>query len=157
MELLKSKEKEIVSGSNVSMPLGFKKPLDYSIDLLVRTHPTLRKYENQVLCADTDPEHLLYPLSRQRTDLRDEISLKNAKNEEDLTMIRSFSKTVSGAFVNELSISNQDIPGIFGIKVLETMPTNVREVYIQKRNNQTLRYRCDYRAEIVPDLLQKPD
>lgn len=44
MELLKSKEKEIVSGANVAMPSSFLKPVDYSIDLLIRTHPTLRKY-----------------------------------------------------------------------------------------------------------------
>jgi hypothetical protein len=45
MELLKSKTKEIVSGANVAMPNSFLKPTDYSIDLLIRTHPTLRKYE----------------------------------------------------------------------------------------------------------------
>jgi len=45
MEMLKLNKKEIVSGSNVAMPGGFLKPVDYSIDLLVRTHPTLRIYE----------------------------------------------------------------------------------------------------------------
>jgi hypothetical protein len=47
MELLKQKEKDIVSGANVAYPDSFKKPLDYSVDLLVRTHPTLRKYCQQ--------------------------------------------------------------------------------------------------------------
>jgi hypothetical protein len=42
MELLKTKIKDNVSGSNVGMPGSFVKPYDYQIDLLVRTHPTLR-------------------------------------------------------------------------------------------------------------------
>jgi hypothetical protein len=45
MEMLKLNKKEVVSGANVAMPSSFLKPLDYSIDLLVRTHPTLRMYE----------------------------------------------------------------------------------------------------------------
>ena len=44
MELLKQKTKDVVSGANVEMPKGFLKPLDYSIDLVIRAHPTLREY-----------------------------------------------------------------------------------------------------------------
>ena len=36
MEMLKQKTKDIVSKANVAMPNSFVKPLDYSIDLLVR-------------------------------------------------------------------------------------------------------------------------
>mmetsp|Transcript_18608 Transcript_18608/g.31829 ORF Transcript_18608/g.31829 Transcript_18608/m.31829 type:complete len:83 (-) Transcript_18608:356-604(-) len=46
MELLKQNKKEIVSGANVAMPSSFLKPLDFSVNLLVRTHPTLRAYYN---------------------------------------------------------------------------------------------------------------
>ncbi len=42
--LIKSETKEIVSGAIVSMPPTFLKPFDYSLDLLVRPHPTLREY-----------------------------------------------------------------------------------------------------------------
>jgi hypothetical protein len=42
MELIKSKDKENVSGSNVAMPNTFLRPIDYSVDLLIRTHPVLR-------------------------------------------------------------------------------------------------------------------
>lgn len=42
MELLKTKTKENVSGANVGMASSFIKPYDYPIDLIVRTHPTLR-------------------------------------------------------------------------------------------------------------------
>jgi hypothetical protein len=56
MEMLKLNSKEIVSGANVAMPPNFLKPLDYSIDLLVRSHPTLRIYEKQLGCSEVDPE-----------------------------------------------------------------------------------------------------
>lgn len=62
MELLKSAKKEIVSAANVAAPASFVKPLDYSVDLLVRTHPTLREYCRQVSCVEVDPESALYPL-----------------------------------------------------------------------------------------------
>ena len=157
MELLKSKNKEIVSGANVAMPATFLKPVDYSIDLLVRTHPTLRKYTNQCSNTEVDPEYLLYPISRHRQDLKDEIVLKNTKNEDDLTMMKTMTKTVSGAFVNELNISSQEVPGNFGVRILQTMPTNVRDVFIKQFNNIELEYRCDYRKENVPNLMPKPD
>jgi len=44
MELLKQNNKEVVSGANIAMAASFIKPLDYSIDLLIKTHPTLRTY-----------------------------------------------------------------------------------------------------------------
>ena len=44
MEMLKQTTKDVVSGANIAMPPSFVKPFDYSIDLLVRSHPTLRKY-----------------------------------------------------------------------------------------------------------------
>lgn len=45
MELLKQKEKDIVSGANIAKPATFTKPLDYSIELVIRNHPTLRIYQ----------------------------------------------------------------------------------------------------------------
>ena len=44
MKLLKTKEKEIVSGAIVAMPVTFTHPLDYDKELLIQaaTHPTLR-------------------------------------------------------------------------------------------------------------------
>lgn len=43
-ELLKKPQKDIVSKANVAMPASFLKPLDYSVELLVQAHPTLRQY-----------------------------------------------------------------------------------------------------------------
>jgi hypothetical protein len=49
------------------------------------------------------------------------------------------------------------MPGNFGIRILESMPTNIRDVYIKQLNNIELEYKCDYRREKVPELLPKPD
>jgi hypothetical protein len=66
MELLKKDNKEIVSGANIAMVPSFLKPLDYTVELLVRTHPTLREYTDQVACSETDPEYYLYPVKKER-------------------------------------------------------------------------------------------
>ena len=36
MEMLKQNKKDIVSGAIVKMPITFLKPLDYSIELVIR-------------------------------------------------------------------------------------------------------------------------
>lgn len=79
MELLKQSKKDIVSKANVAMPASFVKPLDYSIDLLVRTHPTLRQYQGQMPCTEVDPEYHLYPSKRERVMPKDEIELKMSR------------------------------------------------------------------------------
>ena len=157
MEMLKLNKKEVVSGANVAMPKSFLKPLDYSVDLLIRTHPTLRKYEPQVDCVEVDPEFHLYPAQRIRLDTKDEILLKNVKKEEDINLVKSLSKTVSGAFINELNVASHDIPGNFGVRVLETMPTDIREVFIKQYKNLELEYKCDYRHQEIPNLMEAPD
>ena len=45
-EMLKQDKKEIVSGAIVNMPQGFLKPVDYGVELLIRSdqHPTIRAY-----------------------------------------------------------------------------------------------------------------
>jgi len=77
--------------------------------------------------------------------LRDEVVLKNVKKEKDVSFVKTLTKSVGGAFVNELNISSQEIPGNFGVRVIETMPTNIRTVFIDQRNNLELEYKCDYR------------
>jgi hypothetical protein len=44
--MLKQDKKDIVSGAIVKMPQGFMKPIDYGVELLVRSdqHPTIRAY-----------------------------------------------------------------------------------------------------------------
>ncbi len=38
------------------MPKTFLKPFDYSIDLLVRSHPTVREYSEMRKLTEVDPE-----------------------------------------------------------------------------------------------------
>lgn len=157
MELLKSAQKDIVSAANVAMPASFVKPLDYSVDLLVRTHPTLREYCRQVSCAEVDTESALHPLKKERIMPKDEIELKNAKKEEDATFVKTLSKSISGAFVNTTEVPTYDLPGNFGVRVIETMPTDLRNVCADQRSNIPLGYTCDSRPALVPSLLEKPD
>jgi len=56
--------------------------------------------------------------------------LKNVKKESDISFVKSLSKTVGGAFIHELKVSGHELPGNFGIRVIETMPTNVRDVFV---------------------------
>ena len=157
MELLKSAKKDVVSAANVAGPASFVKPLDYSVDLLVRTHPTLREYCREVSCVEVEPESALYPLKKDRVMPKDEVELRNAKGEEDATFVKTLSKSISGAFVNTNDVPTYDLPGNFGVRVIETMPTDMRNVYIDQKNNLPLGYICDSRPAFVPGLLEKPD
>lgn len=145
MELLKQNKKEIVSGSNVAMVASFLKPLDYSIDLLVRNHPTLREYCQQVDSTEVDPQFNIYPYKRDRIMPKDEIQLRNVKKEAEKTFVMSLSKSISGSFINTLEVPTYDLPGNFGVRIAETMPMNVRNVHIDQRNNIDLGYICDNR------------
>jgi len=157
MELLKQQNKEIVSGANVAMPASFLKPLDFSIDLLVRNHPTLREYCILSTSTEVDPEYGIFPYKRDRNMPKDEIELRNAKKESDKTFISTLSKTLSGSYINNFNVPTYDLPGNFGVRIAETMPTNGRNVFMDQKNNMEMGYTCDYRHSIVPLLLEKPD
>lgn len=73
MELLKQKEKDIVSGANVAAPVAFLKPLDFSIELVIKTHPTLRIYCQQFDCTEIDPSCALHAKMLPRLEPKDEI------------------------------------------------------------------------------------
>jgi hypothetical protein len=111
------------------MPCTFTKPLDYSIELVVCQHPTLRKYSNQVPCAETDPTYHLHPSQKERIQPKDEIQLRNSKKDDDLTFMKTVTQTFSGAFINQVAVPSYDLPGNFGIRVCETMPMNRRTVF----------------------------
>jgi hypothetical protein len=153
MELLKQNKKDVVSKAIVPMPKSFIKPLDYSIDLLVRTHPSLRAYVNQGFCTEIDPEYSLYPRQRLRIMPKDEIELKNFKNDEGKKFLASMTKSISGAFINNNDVPVHDLPGNFGVRVINTMPTNLREVFIDQKSNIPLGYACDDRQTLVPAIL----
>jgi len=83
--------------------------------------------------------------------------LKNVKKEADVSLVRSLSKSIGGAFINELKVASHDIPGNFGVRVIETMPTNIRDVFVKQYNNLELEYKCDYRYQEVPEVMEAPD
>jgi len=104
MHLLKQKTKDIVSGANVAMPASFVKPLEYSVDLLVRTHPTLREYNRQTDLTEVDPAYHLYPSKRERIEVKDEIALMNIKKDSEKDFVKSLSKSYAGSFINQVAV-----------------------------------------------------
>ena len=42
-------------------------------------------------------------------------------------------RSVSGAFVNTVDVVTQYLPGNFGVRVIETMPTNLSEVWRERK------------------------
>lgn len=119
------KKEIVVPGINISMPKAFVKPFDYSLDLLLRKHPTIRHYEKQTDFTEIDPSYHLYPGPKPRLEPKDEICFANVeKSEEDEKLIRSVSKTPGGAFINQCDVPTQELPGNAGIRILATLPTN---------------------------------
>ena len=142
MELLKQPKKDIVSGANVEMPKTFVKPFDYSVDLLIRSHPTLRTYCKQLPCTETEPTYHLHPTVRPRIEPKDEIERKNVRLADKLDSA-TITKTISGSFVNQTDVAGNELPGNFGVRALEIMPSNMRDVFITQQNNVECGYTCD--------------
>jgi len=88
---------------------------------------------------------------------KDEIELRNVKKDEDISFVKTISKTISGAFVNTVSVPTYELPGNFGARVTEVMPTDLCNVYTDQRNNMFLGYSCDSRPSYVPQLMEQPD
>jgi hypothetical protein len=157
MALLKQDKKDIVSGAVVHMPASFLKPLDYSVDLVLRgdRHPTLREYIGLPASSSTevDPEFALYPLKRSRIEQKDEYELKNQVVAKKLggqpgltsaTYAMGLSKTVSGCYVNNLDVPTQLLPGNFGVRILDgMMPTSLSDVYRERRSTAVQSFVCD--------------
>lgn len=80
--------------------------------------------------TEVDPAYHLFPYKRERIEPKDEISLQNVKNKKEKEMILSQIESQSGSFINQTIVPTHDIPGNFGVRVLETMPTDIREVHI---------------------------
>ncbi len=108
-------------------------------------------------CAEVDAEYHLYPLEKGRVQPKDEIELRNGKKEEDTNFVKSLSKSISGAFINTTDVPTYDLPGNFGVRVINTMPTDLRNVFTDQRSNISLGYTCDSRVAVVPAFLEKPD
>ena len=74
-----------------------------------------------------------------------------------MTFITTISKSLAGAFINQIDVPTYDLPGNFGVRSIETMPTNFRIVHINQLNNMELGFVCDDRQCFVPPAMGKPD
>lgn len=107
--------------------------------------------------TETEPSYHLYPSKRERLEPKDEIMMRNIKKEDDLHFAKTLTKSLAGAFVNQTSVPAYDLPGNFGARVIETMPTNMRAIHVDQHANLQLGQRCDDRPDYVPDSLPVPD
>lgn len=69
----------------------------------------------------------------------------------------NMTRSVSGAFVNTVDVVTQYLPGNFGVRVVETMPTNLSEIWRERKTTQTgttcLQFMDSYH---VPLMLEAP-
>ena len=140
------------------MPRGFTKPIDFSVDLLVKEHPTLREYPKLRGTTEVDPDFNLAPYKRTRCENNDEIMLVNTKVRQDNNATGynlGLSKTVSGIPVNNLDIPSQYLPGNFGVRVIEIMPTSISDIY-RGRKNAYVNFSCEQDKSVVPNLMEAP-
>ena len=72
-------------------------------------------------------------VNRQRIEPRDEIMLKNNLGGNGVA-IMNMTRSVSGAFVNTLDVATQYLPGNFGVRVIESMPTNLSEIWRERKS-----------------------
>ena len=92
----------------------------------------------------------MFPIQRERPFAKDEIELKNPIDDFDQKLINSLSKNITGSLIDQIDVPTFNLPGIFGIKILENMPYNIRDVYLQIHQNKEIGASCDPRLSIVP-------
>lgn len=86
---------------------------------------------------------------------KDEIQLRNVKEDKSKTLM--LSKSMAGSFINQTDVPTYDLPGNFGVRVTETMPTDLRVVFLDQHNNVDFGGKCDDRHANVPYTFDKPD
>ena len=81
-----------------------------------------------------DPDYALHTsVNRERIEPRDEIMLKNNLGGNGVA-IMNMTRSVSGAFVNTLDVATQYLPGNFGVRVIESMPTNLSDIWRERKS-----------------------
>jgi hypothetical protein len=63
--------------------------------------------------------------------------MKNNLAGQNGASIMNMTRSVSGAFVNTLDVTTQYLPGNFGVRVIETMPTNLSDVWRERKTPTT--------------------
>ena len=86
------------------MSPSFLKPLDYSLDLIIKMHPSIREYQSLRRQTEVDPDyHLASAFLRERQEPRDELQLRNNLAKSQVT-ITNMNRSVAGAFVNTMDV-----------------------------------------------------
>ena len=71
--------------------------------------------------------------------------------------IMNMTRSVSGAFVNTVDVVTQYLPGNFGVRVIETMPTNISDIWRERKTTQVgtsgLQFMEAYK---MPQVLPQP-
>lgn len=71
--------------------------------------------------------------------------------------LMNMTRSVSGAFINTVDVVTQYLPGNFGIRVIEAMPTNLSDIWRERKSTQTgttgLQFMDSYK---VPQMLNAP-
>ena len=108
------------------MPNTFVKPFDYDVDLILNPHPLLRLYLRLSVVSEADPHFEIYPIEKNRIDARNELTLLNDRSlaNEGYTLI-NLNKTVGGSFLNTLDVETSQLPGNYGIRLIEQLPTEI--------------------------------
>ena len=48
----------------------------------------------------------------------------------------AFTKSMGGAFIKSMEVETQYLPGNFGVRVIEQMPTNLSEIWRERKTVQ---------------------
>jgi len=96
----------------------------------------------------------LYAEQRLRKDPKDEIMMRNEQGAIVSSYTLQVTKSVGGSVINSLDVSSSTIPGNFGVRVLETMPTNLSEVWKERKNTQ-LGFTCQMEV-VIPPMMEAP-
>ena len=64
-------------------------------------------------------------------------------------------RSVGGSYINTIDVVTQYMPGNFGVRVVETMPTNLSEIY-RERKTLPLGVNCLTDQIRVPEMMSQP-
>ena len=59
--------------------------------------------------------------------------------------------------MNQTDVPSYDLPGNFGVRAIETMPTDQRVVFTSQAKNLDFGAIYDERPVVMPELLDRPD
>lgn len=80
------------------------------------------------------------------------VNAKGGQENGTLAYTLNLNKTACGIPVNNLDIPTQFLPGNFGVRVIDIMPTSISAVY-RERQNAHPNFACEQEKEIMPSLM----